>query len=160
MNAMIPEVADCMTPGPDVIAPNDTLLYARSFMQEHGIRHLPVMRDGELVGILSDRDVNPTLATKCSSPDSLTVEDAMSRDPYAVPPNTPLTVVALRMAERKIGSTVVVDGGVVVGVFTTTDALVALTDLLEGKEGRRTYESVLTAGPGGGRRNERDVDVR
>jgi acetoin utilization protein AcuB len=126
-------------------------------MEDYGVRHLPVMDHGELVGMLSDRDMNLVQSLAPVPPDTITVEDAMTAEPYAVAPETLLQEVARRMADRRIGSAVVVDHGAVVGVFTTTDALNALADTLEGKDLRRTYESVPTAPPAGRRSRERDV---
>jgi acetoin utilization protein AcuB len=158
MDGVIPEVVDCMTPGPHAVAPNDTLAQAMSLMQEHGIRHLPVMnRDGKLVGILSDRDITRALALTRASPDSIAIEEAMTPEPYSVRPNVPLNVVARRMAEQKIGSAIVVDRRAVLGVFTTTDALHALADAFEGKQARHVYESVPTIPNMRGRSHERDV---
>jgi CBS domain-containing protein len=48
---------DCMTPGAYVVVPHENASRAKSLMREHGIRHLPVMEDGKLVGIVSDRDL-------------------------------------------------------------------------------------------------------
>ena len=57
MSPLVPEVSDVMTPGPQFIGASDTLAAAKSLMQEYGI-HLPVMRHPDLVGMLSDCDVN------------------------------------------------------------------------------------------------------
>jgi len=63
-------------------------------------------------------------------PKELSVDEAMSEDVYAVSPDTPLRIVTAEMAERKLGSAVVVDGEKVIGVFTVTDACRALTLVL------------------------------
>jgi CBS domain-containing protein len=55
----------------------------------------------------------------------------MTPNPFVVPPDAPLNQVARAMARRKIGSAIVVDGERVAGVFTTTDALLALVNALE-----------------------------
>jgi acetoin utilization protein AcuB len=145
MDWVIPEVVDCMTPGPHVVGPDDTLRRAEELMLENGIRHLPVVTvAGEVVGILSDRDVARALALTHKSLDAILVEDAMTPDPYCVGPNALLNAVARTMAERKVGSAIVWDRRAVVGVFTTTDALHALADTLEGKQPRHLYESVPT----------------
>jgi acetoin utilization protein AcuB len=157
MRPFVPEVSDVMTPGPHFIAISDTLAAARALMQEHGIRHLPVMQGDDLVGVLSDRDLNRVLAVKRDPPESITVEVAMTADPYAIPPNTPLNVVVREMAERKVGSVVVIERGAILGVLTTTDALNALADALEGKDIERSYESVPTGPPLGARAGEPDI---
>jgi acetoin utilization protein AcuB len=71
----------------------------------------------------------------------------MTPEPYSVTPDAPLNQVARVMAQRKIGSAVVIERGAVSGVFTVTDALQALVEALEGTYARRTYEGVTTEPP-------------
>jgi acetoin utilization protein AcuB len=141
----VPSVADYMTPGPYFVGPFEPLPKAHQIMREHGIRHLPVVADGTLVGILSDRDINLVQTLAHARPEEITVEDAMTSDPYVVSPDAPLNHVARVMQQRRIGSAIVVDHGGVAGVFTLTDALQALVEALEGTYTRRTYEDVTTA---------------
>jgi acetoin utilization protein AcuB len=87
------------------------------------VRHLPVLERGELVGILSQRELFLTESLRDVDAVKVPVEDAMSTDVYAVPPEKPLGEVAAKMVERKYGSAVIVRDGHVLGIFTTTDAL-------------------------------------
>jgi acetoin utilization protein AcuB len=112
--------------------------------------------DGTLVGILSDRDLNLVQTLAHARPEEITVEDAMTSDPYVVSPDAPLNHVARVMEQRRIGSAIVVDHGGLAGVFTLTDALHALVEALEGTYTRRTYEDVTTAP----REARRPPDVR
>ena len=146
-HAAVPTVSDYMTPGPYCAAPEEPLPKAHAIMREHGIRHLPVLKGAELVGILSERDVNLVQTLAHARPEEITVEDAMTRDPYVVAPDVPLSKVARVMVQRRIGSAIVVDGGKVAGVFTVTDALQALVEALDGTYSRRTYEAVTTEPP-------------
>jgi acetoin utilization protein AcuB len=143
----VPSVADYMTPGPTVVGAHQSLPTAHQIMREHGIRHLPVVDGGLLVGILSDRDLHLVQTLAHVRPEQLTFEDAMTADPYTVSITTPLNQVARVMSERKIGSAVVVEHGGVVGVFTVTDALEALIEALEGTYTRRRFEGVTTEPP-------------
>jgi acetoin utilization protein AcuB len=143
----VPIVSDYMTPGPYCIAPNDALPRAQAVMREHDVRHLPVVEGSELVGILSDRDLNLVQSLAPVRPEDITVEDAMTGHPYAVAPDTPLTQVARVMVKRKIGSAIVVEGRQIVGVFTVTDGMQALVEALEGTYSRRVYEAVTTTPP-------------
>lgn len=126
-------VSEFMTSGPYSIGPHEPLPNALSLMREHDLRHLPVWEHGKLVGIVSKRDVDFVQALVPEPRDVVTVEDAMTPEPYAPSPDTPLVEVVRVMADRKIGSAVVVDAGRIVGVFTVSDAMRALVDLLEGK---------------------------
>jgi CBS domain-containing protein len=106
---------------------------AMRLMEDCDFRHLPVVDKGRLVGMLSERDLRAALALPLA--DSLAVEDIMKFPVYAVSQQTALRKVVRAMADRKIGSTVVLDAnGKMVGIFTTTDALKLLAVLLEEKD--------------------------
>jgi acetoin utilization protein AcuB len=119
-------VQEFMTVGPVVIARGRTLSEAHRVMRERSIRHLPVVEAGRLVGVVSQRDLYLLETLQGVDPATETVEEAMTRETYSVPPDAPLDDVAAEMAERRVGSAVVVDRGSVIGLFTTTDALRAL----------------------------------
>jgi acetoin utilization protein AcuB len=121
-----------MTVGPMVIEATRTLADAHRLMRERNIRHLPVVDRGALVGVVSQRDLYLLETLKGVDPTTETVDEAMTADPFVVPPHAPLDEVAASMAEHKYGSAVVVDRGAVIGVFTTIDALRALAMLARG----------------------------
>jgi acetoin utilization protein AcuB len=133
MSFVHPHLSEYMTSGPFAIGPHEPLGNARRLMERYELRHLPVVTDGKLVGIVSDRDMNLVQSLAHAPPDAITVEDAMTPEPYAPPPNAPLQEVVGVMIERKIGSAVVVDAGEIVGIFTATDAMRVLLDALAGK---------------------------
>ncbi len=99
-------------------------------MRQHGCRHLPVLHGGRLVGLLSERDISLVESLGNVDVEAIKVEEAMTQQPYAVAPATPLREVALEMAERKYGAAVVMDGEQLHGIFTTIDAMAALAALL------------------------------
>ncbi|HJZ85744.1 MAG TPA: CBS domain-containing protein [Polyangia bacterium] len=119
-----------MTPMPHSIGPDQTLTAAHEMMRNHDIRHLPVLQAGRLVGILSQRDLHLVETLEDVDPNDVTVEEAMTLDPYTVGPRAHLRTVATAMAEHKHGSAVVMRDGRVVGIFTTVDALRALASLI------------------------------
>lgn len=124
----MPTIREFMTPSPLTIGSDQPLSVAHRLMREHGIRHLPVLEDGKLVGLVSQRDLYFIETLRDVDPDKVTVAEAMTTETYVVTPRTHLETVAREMAQQRIGSAVVVDEqGKVVGVFTTTDALRALT---------------------------------
>lgn len=83
-----------------------------------------------LRGVLSERDIALVEAMEPLDPERVTVEEAMTPEPYAVQPTTPLRDVVRTMAERKYGSAVIVEYDRPVGVFTTIDALRLLERML------------------------------
>lgn len=125
-----PTVAEFMTPAPHTIGYNQTLTAAHRLMREHRIRHLPVLKGGKLVGLVSERDLHLVETLREVDPDRVTVEEAMSSEPFTVSPDTPVETAASIMADQKYGSAVVVDRDQVVGIFTTTDALRATVELV------------------------------
>ena len=123
-------VARFMTADPIAISSDRTLTEAHRIMREKGIRHLPVIDGGRLVGLVSQRDLYLLETLQGVDPDEEKVEEAMTAEPYTVAPDAPLEEVASRMAEQKYGSAVVLSAGAVVGLFTTIDALRALASVL------------------------------
>ena len=118
-----------MTSNPLTIDDDQPLAVAHRMMRDHRIRHLPVLHGGQLVGMLSLRDLYFLETLRGVDPLDAVVSEAMSTDTFAVPPTTLLDEVVREMAENKYGSVVIVDDGHVVGVFTTVDALWALLEL-------------------------------
>jgi len=122
-----------MTRSPVTVSAGEPLSAAAARMQAEHFRHLPVTADGKLVGILSARDAEVALAVGVGA---LTVGAVMVTQPFTISSHSSLEWIVMEMAERKCGSVVVVDEEAVVGVFTTTDALHALEQLL-GRSRRR-----------------------
>jgi acetoin utilization protein AcuB len=125
-----PTVRQYMTPMPCTIGPTRSLATARKAMLDHGIRHLPVLDGGRIVGVLSERDLLLVESVPDVNPTVARVEEAMAASPYVVSPDATVAEVVERMIELKIGSAVVAQGDQVAGVFTTIDALRALSDML------------------------------
>lgn len=113
------------------IPPTETLRTARDLMQAHGIRHLPVIRGGKLVGLLSLSDLYVLESSLGLDPERSRVADALQDEVYAVPRETSLLEVARSMRDRRIGTAVIVEDEKVVGLFTATDAVRALAETLE-----------------------------
>ena len=121
-------VAEYMTPGPHTIGREQSLAAAKQLMHTAHVRHLPVLHGGQLVGVVSERDLDVVGALPGSR--QLSVEDAMVPDVYTISEDAPLASVAADMARLKVGSAVVLKGNDVVGVFTAVDGLRALAELL------------------------------
>lgn len=112
-----------MTPQPVTIGRKESLATAHRLMRNHNIRHLPVLEHGDLVGILSQRDLLFLETIRGVDTDEDVVEDAMTTETYAVTPETPIATVAKQMARKRYGCAVVMERGRVAGIFTATDAL-------------------------------------
>ncbi len=123
-------IQDLMSRSPHTIGVSLSLAEAAKVMKKHHIRHLPVLEAGALVGVLSDRDVQVITSLSELDPSCILVEEAMTQAPWTVAPQTPVVEVAKYMADKKVGSAVVMENDRVVGVFTTTDGMRALAELL------------------------------
>jgi acetoin utilization protein AcuB len=124
-------VEEFMTPTPHNIGVSLSLSDAANMMKAYKIRHLPVLDGNQLVGVVSDRDIQMVESMAGVNKDDVPIEEAMSQSPYTVACTTPLEVCARHMAKHKLGSAVVVDANQkVVGAFTVTDGMRALADLL------------------------------
>lgn len=129
-------VDDFMTRTVHTIGTQSPLAEAHRMMNEHAIRHLPVLEGGRLVGVVSMRDLHLIETLKGVDPKEVAVEEAMAQEAYTVPPGTALLEVARTMAMHKYGSAVVAREGNVEGIFTTIDALRALETLLSSTQAR------------------------
>jgi len=130
-----PQILAFMTPFPYSIDVEAPLGEAHAFLRQRRIRHLPVTRDGQLAGILTDRDIKLALGPDLGSPPEreLRVADVFQPETYVVDAGERLEDVATAMAERHVGSALVTRSGKLVGIFTTTDACRALARVLRGQ---------------------------
>ena len=133
MTKPIPTIQKYMTTQPHSIGEDQTMATAHRMMRQHHFRHLPVLNQGKLVGVLSDRDLHLVEALRDVDPNQVRVEEAMTAAPYAVSPDAPLDEVVAAMAEHKYGCAVVMQNGKLVGIFTTVDACRAFAEMLNGR---------------------------
>lgn len=124
------QVAARMTPNPVAVTPRDTLAKARALMHAGGFRRLPVVEEGELVGILSERDLRQHLGYL----ESTRVDGAMTPAPMTVSTQMSVQDAARLLLEHKVGGMPVVDDGKLVGIVTTSDLLKALLDVIQATE--------------------------
>jgi acetoin utilization protein AcuB len=133
MSKPIPTIQKYMTTSPHFVGAEQPLIEAHRRLREFGIRHLPVLQGGKLVGIVTERDLHWVETLQGVEASAMAVEQAMSQNVYAVHPDAPLDEVVDEMARQKYGSAVVLQNGRVVGIFTTVDACAALRDLLRSR---------------------------
>lgn len=130
MSKAIPHISKYMTAMPQTIESHQSIVYAKKLMQDLNVRHLPVVAGNDLVGILSESDINLISSLKDSNLQKAHVSDAMKLNPYIVRPETLLDEACGKMAEEKIGSAIVAqENGTVVGIFTYVDALRTLSEV-------------------------------
>lgn len=103
------------------IGPEATASRAWSLMERKGIRHLLVMEEGHLVGVISERDLGGSKGGAVRR--GRTVEDLMVEETASATPRTTLRQAANLMRGRLIGSLPVLEDGRVVGIVTATDVL-------------------------------------
>lgn len=131
MTKAIPHIKKYMTTDVQTIGDEQPMSIAHKLMREKHIRHLPVLRQGKLIGVVSDRDLRLIETLQDVDPTRVSVSEAMTSDVYTVSPDAGIDEVVGAMAASKHGSAVVVDHGHVVGIFTTVDACNAFADLLK-----------------------------
>ena len=129
----MPLIKSVMTPFPYSIETARTVGDARRMMNQHNVHHLPVMQDGKLIGVISERDVRfgeDRSPEDDATPDQPHVGDVCEARAYVVALNTPLDQVLLHMARTHTGAALVTKEDRLVGIFTMTDACRAYGELL------------------------------
>ncbi len=134
------------------ISSKTSLLDAALLLRGSATRHLPVVAEGRLVGLLTDRDLQRCAPSRLIpiTEDAYNevfaktlVERVMTRDPQTVSSATPLKVAVSQMQQTKYGCLPVVDDGTLVGILTRGDLIDTLENLLNGNAiGRSGLPSV------------------
>jgi acetoin utilization protein AcuB len=136
-------VRDRMTTNPITITPDTSFPEAFRIMRESQIRHLPVVEDEKLVGVVAQTDLlhaSPSPATSLSVFEinyllaNLHVREVMSSPAITVPDDAPLEEVARVLIDKKIGCVPVMHDGTMVGMITETDIFEAFVEILGGEE--------------------------
>jgi acetoin utilization protein AcuB len=125
-------VADWMTESVLAVESFDSIAVARGLMAKHRINQLPVMDDGRLIGIVTDRDIRDAYPTSMMIDraeaidrfaEKITVEEVMTHDVFVVRPETPLATAVNLLRRHRIGSLPVVKNGKLAGIITRSDIL-------------------------------------
>jgi CBS domain-containing membrane protein len=125
-------VKEIMMGNPVTLKPEDTLDLANDIISLGRIRHIPVVEDGRLIGLLSERDLIGAAATKIfglkqkrksALLKTVLIKDVMKKKVITIKSNTPIKDAAHLMADKKIGCVPVIESGTLVGLLTTTDIL-------------------------------------
>ena len=133
------EVQEWMTPAPETAGPECTVLEARRMMDAGGFRHLPVVEQGRVIGIVSDRDLRtiwPSIVLSAgeketeSQLDRIAIRQIMTQKPLVVGPHTSLADATRLLVDHQVGALPVLSGDEIVGIFSESDALRALLAVL------------------------------
>lgn len=146
-------VRDSMTREVVAVGPETTAAEALALCRDMRIRHLPVVEDGLLIGVISDRDLRsatPALGDpdRAKALESIRVADEMVREVATARADDPVERTAWEMYERKIGCLPVTDGDDLVGIVTTSDVMEAFVQLLGAHEPGSRVEVALSGRPG------------
>lgn len=131
MSKIEPQMQKYMTTAPYTIEASKSVYEAEKMMLDYKIRHLPVMKDGQLFGILSDRDIKVAMGFFDSDSKLIKVGDICKEKPFVVEPDAKMHEVLDEMASQHYGSAVVVQNHKLVGIFTTVDACRAFSQVLQ-----------------------------
>lgn len=128
-------VKNHMTPNPITVEPNTPIFEALNLMKKHRIKQLPVVEDGKLLGLVTERDlltVSPSPATTLSIYEinyllsRMTVKEVMIKSPARISPDATIEEAAVIMREHRFGSLLVMEGENLVGIITESDLFEAL----------------------------------
>ncbi len=150
-------VRDWMTKRVFTVSPDDSVSEAARIMRKRGIKHLPVVRNGKVKGILSDRDIKEYLPSKATSLDvyelhyllaKTKVKEVMKREVITTTPSTPVEMAAMIMHDRNIGCLPVVEKGSLVGIISDRDIFRVLVDITGVRHGGHRIYLLLEDRPG------------
>jgi len=137
--------------------PELPIMEAAELMKREGIRRLPVVHKGKLVGIVTQGDIqeaSPSDATSLSIWElnyllaRITLEEIMTRDVVTISPETPVEEAALLMRERKVGGLPVVEDGKLVGIITESDIFEVMIEVMGVRQGGARLTLELADRPG------------
>ena len=154
-------VRDSMTREVITLGPDASAAEAWGVCQEAGIRHLPIVEEGRLVGLVSDRDLRDVSPPRGSGGERDTLgwvrlRDIMSTDLATISPLDTIEHAAREIYDRRIGCLPVVAEGELVGILTSTDMMRTLIELV-GAHGRGTCVEVEVPNQPGALANVTDV---
>jgi len=135
-------IKDLMKHPVHIVKPRDSIAHAREILEQHRINQLPVVVNGAVVGIVTDRDLRDAFPSVFDSPgftgpshkparepEKILVEEVMSAKAFTVGPDEPLAEAARLMRQERIGALPIVERDKLVGIITRADILDAFVVL-------------------------------
>lgn len=114
-------VRDIMTKSPETVAPGTTIGDVAVLMRDLDVGVIPVVRNEELLGVITDRDITIRVTAAGLNPLDVTVQDFMSPNPISVSPDDDIEQVRELMAQHQIRRVLVTDGNNLVGIVSLGD---------------------------------------
>jgi CBS domain-containing protein len=111
------KVEALMTRDPAILRPESTCAEAAAMMKREDCGSLPVVDDGSLVGIITDRDIVLRAVAEKKDPERLAVSEIMTSDPVTVTPDTSAADASKLMSDNQVRRLPVVEGGRLVGIL-------------------------------------------
>lgn len=131
-------VEEFTTPNPITVQAEAGVDELKMVMKENGVRHIPVLSENKVVGIISERDLRLISGLTIREMSHVRAADIMVPNPVTVSSSSSLDEVAFEMSKGKIGSVLVNDeNDEFLGIFTVTDALNALIELVRSERNKR-----------------------
>lgn len=131
-------VSDWMTKKVLTVGSDDSVTDVVNLMKENKIKHVPVLKDDKLVGIISDRDIKKFCPSEATTLDmyelhyllaKAKVKEVMKTKVVTISPDTPVEEAARVMFDETIGCLPVVDKGKLVGIISDRDIFRVLVDI-------------------------------
>ncbi len=150
-------VKDWMTKKVFTVMPDDSVSTAARILKEKNIKHLPVVKNDKIKGIISDRDIKEYIPSKATSLDvyelhyllaKTRVKEIMKKKVITTTPDTPIEEAALTMLEKNIGSLPVLEKGQLVGIISDRDIFRVVVDITGIRHGGHRIYAVVEDRPG------------
>jgi acetoin utilization protein AcuB len=150
-------VSDWMTRKVITITPYDSISDAVRLMKERKIKHIPVVKDEKLKGIISDRDIREFSPSKATSLDmyelhyllaTTKVKELMKTRVFTISPDAPVEEAAMLMYDNNIGSLPAIENNKVVGIISDRDIFRVLVDITGVRHGGHRVAVIVEDRPG------------
>jgi len=150
-------VSHWMTRKVFTVGPNDGVTDAVKLMKEKGIKHIPVVKEGRLKGIISDRDIKEFSPSRATTLDmyelhyllaSTKVKELMKTKVITTSPEIPVEEAAMLMFDQEVGCLPVLEGGILVGIISDRDIFRVLVDITGVRHGGNRIYLIVEDRPG------------
>jgi len=118
-------VRHAMTESPQTAKPDMTAADGAALMRHLDVGVLPIMKDGKLLGLVTDRDLAVRVMAERKDPTSVKLDEIVTRSPVTISPDAKLSEAMELMAEHKVRRLPVTKGDELVGIISLGDAAVA-----------------------------------